>query len=258
MLFRAAVVLFALTVPAVAQHGGVRAGSIGHGGFSRSAGFSSRSGFSAPGAFARPAQPIRYAPLAGAGFRAPGIRSPYNQTRFATVSRPYNPAATLVSRGSNRDRFDARRRQFQNWYVYTYPNWAGYPYLINPNLYNLGLYDWSEPDDTAYANPQPSLDQPDQNPYPPPYPDSGYAYAAPPPQPAASAPLASEQPLTVVFKTGRTPIKVQNYMMTATVFTDLDPQHYEQIPLDQINLAATQLFNSAAGVDFQIPTTSRN
>ena len=47
-------------------------------------------------------------------------------------------------------------------------------------------------------------------------------------------------------------------MMTAKVLTDLDSQHYEQIPLDQIDLAATQRVNSAVGVEFQIPSVSRD
>jgi hypothetical protein len=65
-----------------------------------------------------------------------------------------------------------------------------------------------------------------------------------------------EQPLTVIFKTGRAPVKMQNYMMTAKVLTDLDSQHYEQIPLDQIDFAATQRVNGSTGVGFQIPGAS--
>ena len=67
-----------------------------------------------------------------------------------------------------------------------------------------------------------------------------------------------EQSLTVIFKSGRAPIEVENYLMTAKVLTDLDSEHYEQIPLDQIDLAATQNFNKAAGVEFQVPGASRN
>jgi hypothetical protein len=62
----------------------------------------------------------------------------------------------------------------------------------------------------------------------------------------------------VIFKSGRAPVKIQNYMMTARVLTDLDSQHYEQIPLDQIDLAATQRINSAAGMEFQIPGALRD
>jgi hypothetical protein len=62
----------------------------------------------------------------------------------------------------------------------------------------------------------------------------------------------------VIFKSGRAPIEVENYLMTAKVLTDLDSEHYEQIPLDQIDLAATRRFNSFAGVEFQVPAASRN
>jgi hypothetical protein len=189
-------------------------------------------------------------------------RTPYNGNRYngnrfvagrPTPGRPsYAPRGVGLSRGSNRDRFDARRRQFQNWYFYTYPNWLGYPYLIDPNSYNLGLYDWRDSDNYVFDSSEPGSYESDQNGpaplYPPPYPDQGYA--APLAQAGAAAPVVSEQPLTVIFKSGRAPIEVQNYLMTAKVLTDLDSEHYEQIPLDQIDLAATQNFNRAAGVDF--------
>jgi hypothetical protein len=68
----------------------------------------------------------------------------------------------------------------------------------------------------------------------------------------------ADQPLTVIFKSGRAPVKMQNYMMTPKLLTDLDSQHYEQIPLDQIDFAATQRVNSTAGVGFQIPGATRD
>jgi hypothetical protein len=53
-------------------------------------------------------------------------------------------------------------------------------------------------------------------------------------------------------------MKMQNYLMTAKVLTDLDSRHYEQIPIDQIDVVATQWANSAVGVRFEIPGASRN
>jgi hypothetical protein len=320
MMFRAAIALVVLALPAFAQHGGTRAGSFGNRGFSRAAGSSSRPAFSHPvfsesPSFARPAPPARYGSrygsLPGAGFRGTGqpnylnrrtpyngsssLRTPYSGTPYNgncyngnrfVAGRPapsrslYDPRRAGPSRGRDwdRDRFDTRRRQFQNWYVSTYPNWPGYPYLIDPNFYNLGLYDWGDSDNSAPGSYESVSSQPgsyepgsyesgnyesDQSGpapvYPPPYPDQGY-YASNR-QLAAAAPSASsapEQSLTVIFKSGRAPIEVQNYLMTAKVLTDLDSEHYEQIPLDQIDLAATQNFNRAAGVDFQIPAASRD
>ena len=206
--------------------------------------------------------------LTGARFRpvspqnAPGLRTLYNGNRFAAARPSYAATAASQSRSRNRDHFDARRRQFDNWFVNIYPNWPGYPYLLNPNLYNLGLYDWSDSDSFAPDNSAPNnypYDQGGPSPdYPAPYPDYASAAAAPQPAVAPSTSSAPEQPLTVIFKTGRSPLQVQNYIMTASVFTDLDSGHYEQIPLDQINLAATQLINGAAGIDFQLPRASRD
>ena len=125
-----------------------------------------------------------------------------------------------------------------------------------------GFYDWGDSDNSGDV-------QNDAGPYyPAPYPD--YGYGAPGEIPPASvqgqqraaaepaAPSAPEQPLTVIFKSGRDPVKMQNYMMTAKVLTDLDSRHYEQIPIDQIDIAATQWANSAVGVRFEIPGDSRN
>jgi hypothetical protein len=306
MMFRAAVAVLALALPAVAQHGGSHAGSSGSRGFSGNAGFSSHPAFSQPAFsqpafsrpafsrspnFVRPAQPARYGPsygpqyrpMPGVGYRAIGpqnystLRSPYTGTysgnryggtRLAAGRPSYTPAAAGLSRGSDRDRFDARRRQFRDWYVNSYPYWSGYPYLLNPNFYNLGLYDWSDPDNSDSASYEPDGSQPgsyltdqsyDQSgsvPDYPPYPNQGYAA---PNQIVPAAPDAPSpaQPLTVFFKSGRDPMKIQNYLITTKVLTDLDSEHYEQIPLDEINLAATQNFNRVAGVDFQVPLSVR-
>jgi len=161
----------------------------------------------------------------------------------------------------DRDRWDRRRRSFNNWYTSIYPTWVGYPYLTDS-----GFYDWGDSDDSENA--QSGAVPDDAAPYPdygygaPDEPaQEGYAGELPPwnsqwQQPAAgegSASLGPEQPLTVIFKNGRAPVKMQNYMMTTKVLTDLDSQHYEQIPLDEIDVAATQRANSAAGVGFEVP-----
>jgi hypothetical protein len=124
-----------------------------------------------------------------------------------------------------------------------------------------GFYDWGDSDgsisDESDAAPYPDYgygapDEPAQEGYggelPPWNPQWGQ-----PAEPSVSAPLTPEQPLTVIFKGGRAPLTIQNYMMTAKVLTDLDSRHYEQIPVDEIDVAATQRANSATGVGFEIP-----
>jgi hypothetical protein len=130
-----------------------------------------------------------------------------------------------------------------------------------------GFYDWDSPGD--------SYDQGAANPGYAPYVQndgegagwSGDAANAPQPYPASVAPgnepttrpasAALEEPLTLIFKDGRTPRKMQNYIMNAKALTDLDPQHFERIPLDQIDVAATEEFNRARGVDFELPVAGR-
>jgi len=151
--------------------------------------------------------------------------------------------------------FETNRRYNYGWLGYGLPY---YPYLIDP-----GFYDWGDDSDTsaseqgdsapAYASPYPGhpgqgYAAQDQQPYWPTAAPSSPSSAA-----AASAPQPEQPPLTVIFKDGRAPVKMQNYMMTAKTLTDLDAHHYEQIPLDQVDKAATRRMNSAAGVDFQIP-----
>lgn len=217
----------------------------------------------------------------GAPNRA-NFRIPYNGNAFlagrtpsySTDARPYSAQNRALNRTPNResnrggnsngDLFARRRRSFNNWYVYNYPTWPGYgyPYLIDP-----GFYDWGDSDNSAY-------DSTGAAPYyPAAYPDDGYgppgdapqedtrpAYA--PSQQSVFAgpafPSAPGQPLTVMFKNGRDPVKMQNYMMTAKVLTDLDSRHYEQIPIDQIDVLSTQWANSAVGVRFEIPCASRD
>jgi hypothetical protein len=259
MMFRAAIVLIAFASPVFAQHGATHGGSFGSRGFAGHAGISEHRGFSQPNRFVRPGQPVRVGALGGAGLRRdgqlndPGLRTPYHGNRFMAARSAFYSRDAGSSRSRDRDRapFAARRRSFENWHAHIYPTWFGYgyPYGIDP-----GFYD-SE-DSYNSANDQVGAPPVDPAPY------SDVGYGAPSQQPASgpTSPSASfpEQPLTVIFNSGRAPVKVQNYMMTAKVLTDLDSRHYEQISLDQIDLAATQRVNSAVGVEFQIPSASRD
>jgi hypothetical protein len=63
----------------------------------------------------------------------------------------------------------------------------------------------------------------------------------------------SEQAITLIFKDGRAPENIHNYLMNSRTLTDLDQQHYEQIPLNQIDIAATAQANRSRGLNFEIP-----
>jgi hypothetical protein len=203
------------------------------------------------------------------GYAGRGV--PSNGNRLMASRPAYGAMREEASRGGNRgsdqvrNGFDARRRSFDHWYFYSYPNWLGYgfPYLVNPWLWP-GTYDWWDSDDAANGQIAPAADY--GAPYPDQTPGQGYPgdlppWSAPEEQDGgmavASAPLV-EEPLTVIFKSGRASMRMQNYMVTAKVLTDLDSRHYEQIPLDQIDVAATRRVNGEAGVEFQVPIASRD
>jgi len=274
MMSRAVVALLVLASPAFAQHGGGRSvstgsrGFVGHAGASRGTGFSGSysrpMGYSRPGNYSRPAQSLRYLAPGNARFQRPiqpgfpvqrynyGTRSNYGN-RLASDRPQYRPEYVSPNRAGDRDhdRFRDRRREFDGWYTSVYPGWLGYPYELNP-----GFLDWGDYDDST--NEQGSVAPGNSDPYlEPDYPSPG-GYPGPSEAEGNSSveqPEEPQIPLTVIFKGGRAAESIENYIMTATALTDFDSHHYERIPLDQIDLVATQQANRANGIDFQMPNT---
>jgi len=66
--------------------------------------------------------------------------------------------------------------------------------------------------------------------------------------------LPEEDAVTIIFKDGRTPLQIHNYMLTTTMLYVRDQGHRD-IPLNDIDIAATQKANQIAGVDFKLPGT---
>jgi hypothetical protein len=67
---------------------------------------------------------------------------------------------------------------------------------------------------------------------------------------------ASEEAVTLIFKDGRPPEQIHNYVLTRTTLYVGD-QHRRAIPTDQLDLVATAKVNQDAGVEFQLPNASR-
>jgi hypothetical protein len=144
--------------------------------------------------------------------------------------------------------------------------WVGPGYL---SYGDSGPY--MDASDTDQGNPDagdeiaavPYVDQP-----PVPAPQESYAptpYDAPPTAPYQQAPqrparqstaepLPEEDALTIVFKDGRTPLQVHNYMLTTTMLYVRD-RGRKDIPLTDVDIAATQTANKNVGVEFQVPGT---
>jgi hypothetical protein len=71
-----------------------------------------------------------------------------------------------------------------------------------------------------------------------------------------SVPPPPEEQVTLVFNDGRPPEEIHNYILTRSMLTVLDGRRRD-IPVDQLDLAATEKANRAAGVDFQLPEARR-
>jgi hypothetical protein len=93
----------------------------------------------------------------------------------------------------------------------------------------------------------------------PPWPssDPSHANASPPPQVQAPEPLPQEA-VTLVFKDGRPPEQIHNYLLTGTtLYVQDQAQHHRDIPLSQLDLVATVRVNHDSGIDFRLPDTPK-
>jgi hypothetical protein len=162
------------------------------------------------------------------------------------------PIAIDSRRGPVRQVFDRNRRPYfrpyRAGYVYAYPGYIGSDYLSYP--------DYDPYDDSAYVAPQPPASYaPNESEAPPvdPFdttPSTAYrpAYVRPQPPPEPEA----ETPVTLIYKDGRPPEQIQNYILTRTTLY-VQETHLREIPVDQLDLAATQKVNKDAGLEFQLP-----
>jgi hypothetical protein len=115
----------------------------------------------------------------------------------------------------------------------------------NPGPYNPGPY-----------NQAPYSGQANYQGAPPPYtPYPAQAAPAPSESIAAAAPQKQEK-TTLIFKDGRPAERISNYILTRdTIY--VGDRRPSEIPLDELDLAATAKVNRAAGVDFRLPESSR-
>jgi hypothetical protein len=127
----------------------------------------------------------------------------------------------------------------------------GYGYLGWVNPYFLSYLDDSGYDDSstspAYASEADNGPPADQGQPEPPGPYQP-AFELPRPSPA----LGSQEAVTLVFKDGRPPEQIHNYLLTRATLYVQDQQHRD-IPIDQLDLVATARVNQDAGVDFHLP-----
>jgi hypothetical protein len=171
-------------------------------------------------------------------------------------------------RSPNRRGGRSGRNNFSNgegaWPVWPY----NYPYLGYPDFDEVPpWWDYDDSDDNSqgYAPQQPSPQdygsQPPEQQQP--------EYPALPPWPYSNAPVNSPQSpsqtaaepqpgesVTIVFNDGRPPEKIHNYLLTPATLYVMD-QHRSEIPVNQLDLAATEKVNREAGIDFRLPGPSK-
>ena len=262
-----ALILAAAAVPASAQRGASRGGFSGRAPSSAPAFHSSPSvshftGISrAPMPMARPnVRPSFYS-----ASRYPGNRFPIDRperNRYP-ISRP------------ERDRYPIRRGFPSRSIVYGYPSgisYVPYPFLDSPFYdgelddygYNEGPpvpYAEAAPDPAAYGYTQPEdqpppyeseLQQPAEIVRPAPGPEITVrpeTTARPEPEPAPAT--------TLIFKDGRAPEQIRNYIATRSTVTVIDGPRHHDIPVADLDLLATSKANRDSGTGFQLPATSR-
>lgn len=136
---------------------------------------------------------------------------------------------------------------------------SAYPTSVIGFLPNTGFFDDSWNDSSQPT----ALQQPDStdNQYPA-YPDyyAGYppeyqpspAYEQPVPT-TVSASAPAPETVTLIFNNGQPSEQIQNYLATRTTLTVIDGTHRRDIPVADLDLAATVKANRDAGVDFQLP-----
>jgi hypothetical protein len=124
------------------------------------------------------------------------------------------------------------------WYI---PNDLAYPFTDDES-YDEAVY--GAPQDNYVASaPEPEPGNAEE-----PYPQSHPAIAQPAP--------AREDLVTLVFKDGRPNEQIRNYMITATTLTVVQGHRMHDVAIADLDLAATEKVNRAAGVSFKLPTSN--
>jgi hypothetical protein len=239
--------VMSLALPVWAQHAS-HAGSASH---------------SAPPSRAgsRPSINSHSATSSHVGTRAAGTRS--SSFRGTPPSHLTNAVHSLQRQGAG---FGGPRKPYDGSshhrrpYVSTHGR--GYPYAVAgfgfPGLYapgyDSGYLDDSDSGSNDNSAPQESAEAEGDDQQP--------GAQQPPPWPYGSAPAASqpapiqppEEAVTIIFKDGRPPEQIHNYILTRTALY-VGGRHQPAIPIDEIDLAATMKVNREAGVDFHLPTS---
>jgi hypothetical protein len=231
------------------SRGSLSGGGVGARSFASPGVMSYRSAPAYRGPFVRGYAPgMRMAPSRAYAARSPyaayGSRPAYRTTPVAarTVRRPYPP--------NPGPRY--RNGRFEGTYV------AAYPYASGAWLtpWELGYPDDYGYNPSAYS-PSDAIGQDVEPPYtgaPQDVDEQEAAYD----QGQYPAPRQASQPepedgVMLIFKDGRAPQQIHNYMLTKTTLTVVDGRRLREVPVADLDIAATEAANRNAGVVFAVP-----
>jgi hypothetical protein len=188
----------------------------------------------------------------GSGFsgsnRFAGLPHSVGNRSFSTPrSFQRNSSGSFIGRPAYNRSWRYRRPYISPYGIgipYGVAGWIGPGYLGYPDSFD------SEDQSAAPSGADPGYDaQPAEPERRAPYePATSQTHSSPAP--------ANEEAVTLVFKDGRAPEQIHNYVLTKDTLYVLD-QHHRDISLDQLDLVATEKLNRDSGVDFQLPDASR-
>lgn len=250
----AASILFIATVSASAQRGAAGAHvSSGHMGGGRIGGFSApvSRGFSSPAPRSFNSMPRMHWSAPASNFSRGFMSAPRSpQTTFRA---PYG----YGNRGPGNDR---HRPPYRRPYVYSRSTYL-VPGWLNYGPYELGYPQFSGYYDTSADASDATNNQLAQDTLPPAQynePEDSYRPAYQNQASSASAPPVSEPELTVIFKDGHSQ-RIHNFALTGSTLIVLDEAasgRETRIPLDKVDLPATEQAARDAGLDFTPPSGS--
>lgn len=190
----------------------------------------------------------------------------YDRSGFADGRRHREPYRRDHDHDRDRDRFFYGGAVLPWWlssYGYLgYPNLDEFPAWWNYNDSSDAEASTPEepaqPDSEQYYGPQqPPPEGPDDSAslprwpsiYPPENAESAKQQSA---TVTVAAPTQPSTPVTLVFKDGRPPEKIHNFLVTAGTLYVMDQQR-QDIPIAELDLAETARVNRKAGVEFSVP-----
>lgn len=259
---------------ALAQHGGGHAGSFAGGGHAGGFGGGGFSGHTFGGGFSGHSFGGSFV---GSPGRMPGGFGPHSfsgapRMAWTAPGRSFGTGFGRT-RDGDRDGFSHDRDRFHDrspYRGYGYGGYGGYPYPYYGNSWEILPWDLGDPDFTGYNSydgydgdsgpAQPEADAasssgeavaPPEEGYRPEYQGPAYAMQAAPP----AAPIAPEPQLTLIFKDGHQQ-PIHNYVLTRNTVIVLDQAaagRQQRVPLDELNLPATEQSAQQAGLDFAPP-----